>query len=776
MSVGLGPLHPLAAHHQFIVVLRDGKMPVDYRTGMFTAKDGQGAHNPAIWTTYEHAAAVAAQCGPAYGVGFVLTDADPFFCLDIDGALQPDGTWSGLSQQVCASLPGTVIEVSQSGRGLHVWGKRSAMPEHAAKNVPLHLELYHRLRFILLGSNAVGAMAEDCPALDAVIAGYFPPRLRGDVPDTGPCAEWRGPTDDAELLRRAMQSRSARSAFGGRASFVDLWKADERVLSTAYPPSGDGTYDASSADAALAQHLAFWTGKDAARIERLMQQSALKRDKWEREDYLPRTIGNACGMARDVLQDKATEVVPAGAVQDANYWAERPIFGKLTLPLANALLDRHFKHDEGPRLRCWQGMFYKWDGAAWVELPPADVRASVYGFLDREAFDFKPSSARVSDVTDALKAAAHLDSSVLPPSWITGANRPAPGELTACANGLLHLPSRALHLPTPAFFSMNAIPSPYINGAPAPVRWLAFLRDVWPNDPDAIGALQELFGYLLTPDTSQQKAFMLIGPKRSGKGTIARVLTDLLGRSNVASPTLSSLGGDFGLQPLVGKLVAVVSDARVGGRADPKVIVENLLRITGEDSVDVNRKGIQAVTLRLGVRFLILTNELPRLADSSGAMSSRFIILNMTESFFGREDPGLTSKLLDELPGILAWAVEGWTRLRARGHFAEPASSREASQDLADLGSPISTFVRECCELDAAAVVATQSLFMTWRTWCAANGVDRPGASATFARDLRAAFPELTPYRPREGKDRAQSYRGIQLRSGQGWSGITQSP
>ena len=58
----------------------------------------------------------------------------------------------------------------------------------------------------------------------------------------------------------------------------------------------------------------------------------------------------------------------------------------------------------------------------------------------------------------------------------------------------------------------------------------------------------------------------MVGPTRGGKGAIARVLGALVGRENVAGPTLSSLGGDFGLAPLIGKPLAVISDARLNGR------------------------------------------------------------------------------------------------------------------------------------------------------------------------------------------------------------------
>jgi Family of unknown function (DUF5906) len=309
---------PLFATAQWIVVLlvplangKTDKLPVDYRTAQVTQKDGNGAHNPAIWTTYEHARDLARQWGPEFTVGFVLTKNDPFFCLDIDGALQADGTWSPLSQQLCASLPGTCIEISQSGRGLHVWG-HGYVPPHSMKRVDLGIEFYTERRFIAIGHSAVGDMTLPCPTVAQFAAAYFPPRETVPVHGDGPDPAWRGPTDDAELIRRMLQSKSARSTFGGGASAADLWERNVEVLARAYPPdrSSSEPYDGSSADAALAQHLAFWTGKDAPRIDRLMRQSGLVREKYDRDDYMARTIANACAMQREVLQDKPVEPPP----------------------------------------------------------------------------------------------------------------------------------------------------------------------------------------------------------------------------------------------------------------------------------------------------------------------------------------------------------------------------------------------------------------------------------------------------------------------------------
>lgn len=161
----------------------------------------------------------------------------------------------------------------------------------------------------------------------------------------GPCVEWRGPSDDDTLIQRALASKSAAAAFGGRASFADLWTGNGGALMQAYPAEGR-MYDASSADAALAAHLAFWTGRDCERIRRLMDRSALARDKWEREDYLRRTVLNAVAHCQDVFVDEAIrrreqieEAIQIGEGSDSE-----PSADEITLDLA---LDRFVLLNDG---------------------------------------------------------------------------------------------------------------------------------------------------------------------------------------------------------------------------------------------------------------------------------------------------------------------------------------------------------------------------------------------------------------------------------------------
>lgn len=309
-------LAPLAAYRQFLCyalvpsTTKAGKMdklPMSPFTGRVCS-----AHDATQWTDADHACATATAWGEGFGVAFVFTPQDPFFFVDLDGCF--DGTtWSPTALKIASLFQGAAMEISQSGKGMHIFGMGHA-PAHGKKNAELGLEFYTELRFVALtGVGAVGNAATDhTVALHAITAEYFPPTANagadGDftLSDT-PVDEWRGPTDDDDLIRRALMSRSAASAFGGRASFKDLWECNTQALGQAYPDGNGRMFDASQADAALASHLAFWTGRNGERIKRLMLQSGLARDKWHRDDYLPRTIANLLSQPGDVLTDKLPE-------------------------------------------------------------------------------------------------------------------------------------------------------------------------------------------------------------------------------------------------------------------------------------------------------------------------------------------------------------------------------------------------------------------------------------------------------------------------------------
>ena len=454
--------------------------------------------------------------------------------------------------------------------------------------------------------------------------------------------------------------------------------------------------------------------------------------------------------------------------------------------LARLCLTQHFRHREERTLQFWRDEWHQWDGTAWRILPKKELEAkltkSAKAEMDRVNLvaqklakgDKPPPVVRkitgrmISDVRQNLESLTILRYQIEAPAWLGGQGPWPAKEVLACKNGLLHIPSLvdardAFFATTPRFFSPTCLDFAFKKTAPEPIAWLNFLDQLWPNDCQSINTMQEWMGYLLTPDTSQQKILMLVGPKRSGKGTIARVISALLGPANVVNPTLSSLTAHFGLSPLLGKTAAIISDARLSHRTDAATVTERLLSISGEDNQTVPRKFLPDVTAKLLVRFMILTNEVPKLGDSSGALPGRMILLRLTESWFGQEDHQLTDRLLGELPGILLWAIEGWRRLRENRRFRQPDAGQDLIDVMEDLSSPVAAFVKEVCIIKTGHETTVEDLFYAWKEWCAANGRKEPGTEQVFGRNLLSAYPSLVRVRRRDGLERYRAYGGIGL-------------
>ena len=165
--------------------------------------------------------------------------------------------------------------------------------------------------------------------------------------------------------------------------------------------------------------------------------------------------------------------------------------------------------------------FFEWNGSSWPDADEDMLIARLYEFLDGHQYinaknkllPVKPDHRMVGSVLNALRGTGQIDKSIDPPLWlddwaffgipfdgrVTG---PPSSELVACANGLLHLPTKSLLPHTPVYFNRNALDFAYDPEAPPPKLWLMFLEQAWPGDPQSPATLQEIFGLCLTPDTS----------------------------------------------------------------------------------------------------------------------------------------------------------------------------------------------------------------------------------------------------------------------------------
>jgi len=437
----------------------------------------------------------------------------------------------------------------------------------------------------------------------------------------------------------------------------------------------------------------------------------------------------------------------------------RNVDGGDPLKVAMSLITAHYTQDGKKTLHRHRGTFWQWTGTYYKEVTDEYQRSVIWKFLQHS----RPNVTMVNNVFAALVAYCQLED-FEPPFWISKqarAEMPTPSEFFACDNGLLHLPTKTLYPLTPDFFGLCASDVIYDPEAKCP-QWEAFIDQALDKDAQTIQAAQEWFGYTLSPDTSQQKILMAIGQKRTGKGTFARVQTRLLGGSAmVGGPTLAQLAKQFGLWPLITKPLAIVTDAE--SKQFKSEVVGILKAISGEDNITVDRKNTELWTGKMPTRFMIAANQLPIHDDVSGALAGRYIVIKFPNSFYGKEDTGLTDKLIGELSGILNWAIEGYQRLRERGRFVQPEKSKADIEHIADMGSPVSAFVRDCCEVGQFKQVPTDEIYAQYIAWQEREGHKYRPTKNIFGRDLHAIVPGFRKERPRVDGKRVQMYFGIAL-------------
>ena len=185
------------------------------------------------------------------------------------------------------------------------------------------------------------------------------------------------------------------------------------------------------------------------------------------------------GISAHVREQKRTDRYADRQIQRA--LAEQPRPGPV---LSGGPMDwaRSLREARRPWLLHHHEEFLDWDGAAYVSVPDATMRAEAWAFLETcrvvdkndELRQFVPKPEAVSAALDALRAVSHLPPSrEEPPHWLDGRAGPDPLELLPTRSGLLHLPSGDLLPATPELFtpqSPRLRPRPRSAGAPALAR------------------------------------------------------------------------------------------------------------------------------------------------------------------------------------------------------------------------------------------------------------------------------------------------------------------
>lgn len=437
--------------------------------------------------------------------------------------------------------------------------------------------------------------------------------------------------------------------------------------------------------------------------------------------------------------------------------------------VARILLGEHECFAQGADAPLWgsvfdEGALWRSQGGVWQLVDEAEVMRLVMAFsgMPKPTQDGGESPLKVSAGMARSVAALVQASAAQPGFFAQGAWGVAFRDtfLRIDING-----STTLEALTPDHRCRFALDFAYNPTAPLPTDFLTFLQSIWGDDTEQKVMLLEWIGYLLSGRTDFQKIFLMIGPPRSGKGTILRLIQHIFGRA--ACPfKAATLGERFQVGALAGKSVAYDPDVRRAAITDgsESKSVEMLLSISGEDQIVLEQKYLKSAFGKLGARLMLCTNTGAfRMADVGAALSTRLLVSTMTESFLGKEDTRLDAKLRLEVPGILALAIHGLCALSARGRFVEPESSQEEKRTIERSETPMLVFLDERCERgspnDESYNVKCSTLYEELSKWCAETGHRRP-SDTTFGETLRRLkVPKVRP----NAANRERVYKGIRL-------------
>lgn len=580
-------LAALGAYRQFILYDVAPSQTKPGRTEKFPVNQNRtriDAHNPDHWMDFATAHAAAVRLG--LGVGFTFTASDPFFFVDVDGCLNEAGQWSPAAQQLCAWFAGAAVEVSHSGRGLHIIGTGRA-PEPRKIKCGNVFDLFTEKRFVALTfRHLIGDAATDHTGqLANLVYSYLQPGP-GEGADAelteSPVPEWRGPENDADLIRRALMSRSAASAFGTKASFADLWTADADALEKAYPADGGGQgYDPSKVDAALFQHLAFWTGKHGTRMVALAKQSALVRDKWDREDYLYGTAAKACAMQEAVLQDKPPEALeqPTTVAPTAGGPMQRPVTGTTFLSAPQ-------------QADLFKGCVYVTDHHA-VLVPGGELLGPDRFRVRYGGYTFAMDVANERTTRNAWEA--FTESQALRPPKADG----------ICFRPQLEPGAIVTHTGRALVNVWWPFDVPRTCGDPGP--FMSHLAKVLPSPHDQLVLLSYMAACVQHKGVKFQWAPFLQGVEGNGKTIFSQCVAEAVGRRYVHWPKASKLSKEFNAW-MVKKLFYGVEDVYTpSGKAD--TFEELKVMITGGDGLEIEAKGVDQTSADVCGNFILNSNH-----------------------------------------------------------------------------------------------------------------------------------------------------------------------
>jgi putative DNA primase/helicase len=717
------------------------KPPVDPKTGRPAKAD-----DPATWGTFRQAVAWAQRHHLA-GIGLVLTEELRITGVDLDGCRDPEtGAIADWAQAVVDRLDTfTQISPSRTGLRLFVKGRLPAWlldrDRQGRRRGPI--EVYQGGHYLTLTTERVPGTPDRIEArpdeLEAWLAEVFPrePESGGPAvpaPPAGPAAPV--PLDDAALLEAMFAARNG-------AAVRRLWEGDV----------GGHRHDRSAADQALCNHLAFWTDRDAARMDRLFRRSGLMRAKWERADYRERTIAKAIAGCPEGFRGQANPLDLGGVAERRNGHAGAKVLappseggpapGVNRSDRGNAIrlvrahgADLRYCYEFG-RWYCWQGTHFAWDVTGEVERRAKDTvtrmlreAASLSDPVERHELSKHALRSESAAGVRAMLISAQSEAGVAVRAEQLDADR----ELFNTAVGTLETATGAMREHRRQDLLSKVAPVRYDPAAACPA-WDAFLARILPDEP-VRAFVRRAAGYSLTGLTGERVLFVLFGAGRNGKSTLLETLREVFGDYATVAPAELLLvkrheGIPNDLARLRGARFVTAAETDEGRRLAEGVVKQ----VTGGDTITARFLHAEFFDFKPQLKLWLSTNHKPVIRGTDAGIWDRIRLIPFTVRIpDGEVDPGLPATLRAEAPGIFNWLLGGLAEWRERG-LAPPEPVLAATDGYRQEMDVLGAFLDEAC-LEGPQLRATaKALYGAYSAWCERTG-EQPENQRTFGMRL----------------------------------------
>lgn len=263
-------------------------------------------------------------------------------------------------------------------------------------------------------------------------------------------------------------------------------------------------------------------------------------------------------------------------------------------------------------------------------------------------------------------------------------------------------------------------------------RWLSFLKEVQP-DLAVRRYLQDIVGYILlgSDRPRAEMFFVLQGTGSNGKSVFLDSIKALVGEENYSTLAMNDFTGK-NLESLIGKIANIGSETE---RADSMQTSVFKQAVSGEPVLaEPKYRAHYSFVSHAALVFAI--NEMPSVDEKTDGIWRRMKLIQWPVTIGDdKKDLSLSSKLKQELPGILRWALAGASRVARRGKLVEPVSVTAAVKRVRIENNNIATFIEECAKVEEKARISKQDAYLAYSRWAKVGGF-KAASKTNFGREV----------------------------------------